>query len=755
MAEEFRLREEQERILEYHGGYMGISAVPGSGKTFTLSHLAAKLVNDLNRTSSLEEREVLVVTFTNNAVENFQNRIARVLHETSGLLPGVGYRVRTLHALAHDIVRERPALAGLNEEFAIIDDRTADDVIDEVVISYLRSHPDTFASYVGPDYRRSGNLDKWIQRDATEISKAAIRTIKDMGMDLHRLHENLRAQSGTWPLLELVLHVYADYQRSLEYRGAVDFDDLIVFALRVLESDNAFLARLQQRWPYVLEDEAQDSSLLQERLLRLLTAAHGNWVRVGDPNQAINTTFTSASTRYLTDFINSGTSISRELPVSGRSAQPIIDTANRLIAWSQGAKASGEVAYSLVLPLIEPTLPDDPQANPPADASSVFLYDPPNSPLSSSAEIDVITRSLQRWLPDNPCRTIAVLSPTQARTAHIADVLQKNGIAVDDSLMRSGSATRQATKALAVLLDYIARPENGSGLSVAWSEAWWPQKGIGLRAAKDDSDEPGTASPIYDSREAPTEVRTFGAALQQLRTPEEFLFPTQRDWLDVVAWIDEVDGFRELVELFRTDMQRWTQATILPVDELLLTIGNELFSEPAYLALTHHLAVLLAKLSRENSEWRLPELARELHHVAENRRRMPDFSSDSQGYEPKPGVVTVATMHGAKGLEWDRVYLTAVNSYSYPSGGDEEQYRGESFYVRDRLNLTAETLAQLGQLHMGTLDDYREGAASSDARQEIAAERLRLLYVGITRARRELIVTYNTGRNPDSNPLPP
>ena len=164
------------------------------------------------------------------------------------------------------------------------------------------------------------------------------------------------------------------------------------------------------------------------------------------------------------------------------------------------------------------------------------------------------------------------------------------------------------------------------------------------------------------------------------------------------------------------------------------------------MALTHRLAVLLAKLAEENPTWRLPELSAELENVAQNRRRILGFGEDAQGFVARPGVVTVATMHGAKGLEWDRVYLLAVNNYSFPSGSESDPYRSERWYVRDRLNLVAETVTQVRQLHMGTLDDYKAGAATIEARLELAAERLRLLYVGVTRARRELLLTYNVGR---------
>jgi DNA helicase-2/ATP-dependent DNA helicase PcrA len=164
--------------------------------------------------------------------------------------------------------------------------------------------------------------------------------------------------------------------------------------------------------------------------------------------------------------------------------------------------------------------------------------------------------------------------------------------------------------------------------------------------------------------------------------------------------------------------------------------------------------VLLAKLARENPALRLADLVKELQNIAQNRRRLVSFTEESQGYSPRPGVITVATMHGAKGLEWDRVYLTSVNTFSFPSGLADEPYRSERWYLREGTNLAAELEEQLRQLHMGTLDDYLPGRASQQARLALAAERLRLFYVGITRARRELIVTYNLGRQPEKA-LPP
>jgi DNA helicase-2/ATP-dependent DNA helicase PcrA len=113
----------------------------------------------------------------------------------------------------------------------------------------------------------------------------------------------------------------------------------------------------------------------------------------------------------------------------------------------------------------------------------------------------------------------------------------------------------------------------------------------------------------------------------------------------------------------------------------------------------------------------------------------------------------VATIHKAKGLEWDRVYLISVNNYDFPAAQAADRFVAERWFLRDELNLEAEALAQLeAALSESDFEYYQEASHTHRARLNYARERLRLLYVGITRARKELIITWNTGKRGEAVP---
>ena len=728
----FKPRPKQQEVLNYTDGKMGVSAVPGSGKTHTLSYLAAQLV-----ASGLleDDQEVLVVTLVNSAVDHFASRVADFVQQR-GLLPYLGYRVRTLHGLAHDIVRERPALVGLSDDFQIVDERAADQIRQDAAEAWLRSNPyaaDDFLAFDLDEGRRGWVLRNQWPRLVSDIALSFIRQAKDLQITPAELRDSLDRFPQPLPLVEMGWAIYHDYQRALVYRGAVDFDDLIRLALWALKLDEEYLERLRDRWPFVLEDEAQDSSRLQEKILRLLVGPDGNWVRVGDPNQAIYETFTTASPLFLQDFLKEVDVEPRELPNSGRSTQSIINLANYLIDWTRQDHAVEAVRDALALPRIEPTPPGDPQPNPPDDPSQVRLIARKFSP---QGELQAVADSLERWLPEHQDETVAVLVPRNDRGFAMESELQKRGLDYV-TLLRSTRATREAAGALGNIVRYLADPTSQRKLATVY-KVWRRQ---------DREDE-----------EARARLESVVKALRKCRQVEDFLWPRlDRDWLDDLELTAQSqplppdlqsDAYQQLVE-FRELVRRWQGATLLPIDQLILTLAQDLFHEPADLAVAHKLAVVLRRASETHPDWRLPELTQELAVVAKNERRFLGFSDDDTGFDPErhKGKVVVATIHKAKGLEWDRVYLMSVNNYDFPSALPHDEFISEKWFVRDHLNLEAEALAQLEALFPeDTVASYEEGEATQEARLDYAAERLRLLYVGITRAKKELIVTWNSGR---------
>ncbi len=256
----------------------------------------------------------------------------------------------------------------------------------------------------------------------------------------------------------------------------------------------------------------------------------------------------------------------------------------------------------------------------------------------------------------------------------------------------------------------------------------------------------------------PLVKRTKGY-LNNLRQVEDYLYPLpDRDWLEKNDLANsDPEAFQHLLE-FRPLVRRWHAAALLPIDQVILTLAQDLFSEPADLAIAHKLASSLRHLADTHPTWRLPELSQELETIARNKRRFIGFSEDDAGLNPESyrGRVLLTTMHKAKGLEWDRVYLLSVNNYDFPSGAEYDSYNGEKWFLRDHLNLEEEALAQLKTaLSKNEYDWYEEGSATRSARANVISERLRLLYVGITRAKKALIVTWNTGRNGKQLPALP
>ena len=128
-----------------------------------------------------------MVTLVNSAVDNFYGRISGLV-KAGGLLPHAGYRVRTLHGLAHDIVRERPALVGLSDKFDIVDERAADEVLSEAAGSWLRSNPFALDDYLNQALETSKL--KWVRGDPL------LDLVKEIASGLHPTGQGPAGDAG-------------------------------------------------------------------------------------------------------------------------------------------------------------------------------------------------------------------------------------------------------------------------------------------------------------------------------------------------------------------------------------------------------------------------------------------------------------------------------------------------------------------------------------------------------------------------------
>jgi DNA helicase-2/ATP-dependent DNA helicase PcrA len=487
---------------------------------------------------------------------------------------------------------------------------------------------------------------------------------------------------------------------------------------------------------------------------------------VGDPNQAIFETFTTADPELLREFIR--TNPSADMPESGRSQLSIIATANHLIDWVMSAHPDPNVRTALSLPHIVPVPEDDPQQNPPDNPEGIRFISKKFTP---EEELDAVVKSvkghLDSFTEEEQKPTIAVLVPRNNRGIEVIEALKKKNIEVIE-LISSTSTTRAAAGSLNYLLSYLADPQSARKLSKAY-EVW-------RRDWRQDA-------------EKMVLVKEVGDLIRRVGEVENFIAPNQADeWLSALGESEAEHVIEELKE-FRVNVQRWLNAVTLPIDQLVLTLAQDVFSEASDLALAHKLALALRGAANDHADWRLPELASELAVIAKNERRFIGFSSDDSGFDPERhrGKVVVTTMHKAKGLEWDRVYMMSVNNYDFPSNMPNDRFISEKWFVRrvsirrlesdgqedgsnpaaysTTLNLEAEALAQLTALGSrygeqasptqppnDEYDWYEEGAATMQSRLGYVKERLRLLYVGITRAKKDLIVTWNSGRQGDATP---
>ncbi len=366
------LRAGQQDMADWQGGPLAVSAVPGAGKS---TGMAAASAIAIARNGLHSRRQLIVVTFTRSAAANIKAKIRERLTELS--LSQGGFAVHTLHGLALNIAMRHPDLSGLNlENSTLVTPTQSHRLIRTCVELWIAENPRRYQvllegqQFDGEETERLRRQSVLRTEILPQVAKTVIHEAKSSGLFPEQLLEMNALDTGDgYEILAVAGGLYQKYQALLRSREYIDYDEMILAALRVLDNPRARAIEQKQVFA-VFEDEAQDSTPLQTRLLETLAIdpehpnSPPNFIRVGDPNQAINSTFTPADPIYFNQFCDR-CEVENKLATmdgAGRSTQVIINAANFMLQWVNSSKLAG-TEQPFRDQTIKPVPSDDPQQN--------------------------------------------------------------------------------------------------------------------------------------------------------------------------------------------------------------------------------------------------------------------------------------------------------------------------------------------------------------------------------------------------------
>ena len=298
------LNEQQQQVATHKDGPLLVLAGAGSGKTRSVIHRVAWLISKEN----ISPRNILVVTFTNKAAGELKERLIEIFNNiesdyfTAPKFPWVG----TFHSICVRILRyEIIHLSPYTSDFTIFDRDNQ--------VSALRRVFELL------------NIDK--KEYSVEKIASLISKYKSNMIDPDNLLEHKEKNKFT----ETLLNIYKNYNELLKKDNAMDFDDLLVNTVKLLDSNLEVKQKYQNMFKYIMVDEYQDTNLVQFQLVKLLAEAHRNICVVGDDDQAIYG-WRGASIENILSFehVFKNTKVVK-LEQNYRSSQNILKLANSII----------------------------------------------------------------------------------------------------------------------------------------------------------------------------------------------------------------------------------------------------------------------------------------------------------------------------------------------------------------------------------------------------------------------------------------
>jgi DNA helicase-2/ATP-dependent DNA helicase PcrA len=607
------LNAQQREAVAHTEGPLLILAGAGSGKTRVITHRIAHIVT----AGGIHPTGVLAVTFTNKAANEMRERVHALLEDVGfESSPNVStfhsFCVRLLRRDGDPLARVRP---GFTRRFTVYDDE------DQLQI-------------VKAGYRALGLDDKEFMQHRVALSRIShAKNHKQTPADLYKAAVN--------PESEKVAALFEQYEKSLRSANALDFDDLLLEAVHLLQIDQPTREAWNNRLSHVMIDEYQDTNRSQYELMQLLTEKHRNVCVVGDEDQSIYS-WRGADIRNILDF-------ERDFPKARtiRLEQNYRSTKNILAA--AGAVVENNKARK---------------------GKKLWTESDAGSPLGLYAGFDAenealfIADTIEKHLALAPQEHVAVLYRTNSQSRQIEEALRRYGrkyniVGGFSFYQRSEIKDTVAYLKLAVsnvdsvsLLRIINTPARGIGrTTVEQIEKYARERGMSLWEA---------VGQIVDDQALSTRSQSSLVSFRNL-IQELSLVGSSSPLPELVKFILDRTGYKKMLEQERT-----------PEAETRLENLDELINAAAEAA------------ERGDS------VGDFLDHTA--------LVADADNYD-ETSTVTLMTLHNAKGLEFPLVFLSGMEQGLFP--------------------------------HSRSMNS-----------EEALEEERRLCYVGMTRARQRLILTW-------------
>ena len=311
------LTPEQAQAVTFGTGPLLLLAGPGAGKTRTLTHRIAYLL----ASGWAQPWEILAVTFSVRAAGELRLRLADLLGETVAR----SVTAATFHSVCARLLREHASVFGRTERYTIYDQADMRRVVDWLLSDSERGEIQRALA----DYGQPASAEL-----LAEISRAKNQLLTPEDYE----------RSAQHPWAALIAAVWREAEQELRRCNAMEFDDLLAFAVRLLSEHPLRLAWLRQRWRWIVADEFQDTSHAQAMLVDLIAGPDGNLCVVGDDDQVIHT-WRHADPRHILCFEERHPSRTQiVLGRNFRSRAEILDAAVSCVAHNQRRAAKALIA---------------------------------------------------------------------------------------------------------------------------------------------------------------------------------------------------------------------------------------------------------------------------------------------------------------------------------------------------------------------------------------------------------------------------